>query len=88
MDKVQSAISEISTRRGYLGAYENRMQSSYDSMTTRIESLETARSLYTDTDIAQEATNLTQEQILQQLNVQIIGIANSLQQSALSLLGA
>ena len=87
MARIQDAIAEISTRRGYLGAYENRMQSSYDSMTTRIESLESAKTTYTDTDIAEEATNMTQKQIMQQINVSILAQANSMQSMALSLLG-
>jgi len=87
MKNVKSAISEIATRRGLLGAYENRMQSSYDSMSTRIESLEAAKGIYTDTDIAEEATNLTSQQIMQQINVAILSSANSMQQTALSLLG-
>ena len=84
---VQDAIAELSTRRGLLGAYENRMDSSYDSMTTRIESLESAKSVYTDTDIAQEATNMTTQQIMQQYNVAILANANTIPQLALSLLG-
>lgn len=87
MAKIQDAISEIATRRGLIGAYENRMESSYDSLSTRIESLESAKSVYTDTDIAEEATNLTSQQILQQVNVAILSAANSMQQTALSLLG-
>ena len=87
MAMVQDAISQITTRRGLLGAYENRMESSYDSLSTRIESLETAKSIYTDTDIAEEATNLTSQQIMQQINVSILSVANSMQQTALSLLG-
>ena len=88
MKLVQEAIAEISTRRGLLGAYENRMDSSYDSMSTRIESLETAKSIYTDTDIAEEATNLSTQQIMQQYNVAILASANTLPQLALSLLSA
>ena len=87
MAKIQKAISTLATQRGLLGAYENRMESSYDSLSTRIESLETAKVPYTDTDIAQEATALTQKQILEQINVAIMQSANSSQQMALSLLG-
>ncbi len=87
IEKIQNAISQLSTNRGLIGAYENRMDSSYDSMSTRIESLESAKTVYTDTDIAEEATNLTQQQIMQQINVSVLTQANSLQSMALSLLG-
>lgn len=87
MALIQGAIAEIATRRGLLGAYENRMDSAYDSMTIRIESLESAKTVYTDTDIAEEATNLVSRQIMQQYDVAILSSANSMPQLALSLLG-
>lgn len=87
MSVIQTAIATIATQRGLLGAYENRMQSSYDSLSTRVESLEEAKVPYTDTDIAEEATKLTQKQILQQINVAVLSNANTSQQIALSLLG-
>jgi flagellin-like hook-associated protein FlgL len=87
MEKVQDAIAELSTRRGLLGAYENRMDSSYDSMSTRIESLEAARSVYTDTDVAEAATAMSTQQIMQQYNVAILANTNTLPQLALSLIG-
>ena len=87
MKSIQDAIAKIAERRGLLGAFENRMESSYDSLSTRVESLETAKSVYVDTDVAEEATNLTKNQIMQQINISILASANSMQQSALSLLG-
>lgn len=85
--KIQDAISIIAEKRGLLGAYENRMDSSYDSMTTRIESLEDAKISYTDADIAEESTKYSNAQILQQINVSMLAAANSMQSMALSLLG-
>lgn len=87
MKTIQEAISDIAERRGLLGAYANRMESSYDSLTTRITSLKSAKMVYTDADIAEEATDLTKNQIMQQINISILGTANSLQQNALALLG-
>jgi len=87
METIQNAISKIATQRGLLGAYENRMESSYDSLSTRIESLESAKVPYTDTDIAEEATALTRSQIMQQINVAVLSNTNTTQQLALSLLG-
>ncbi len=87
MKDIQAAISTLSTNRGLLGAYENRMDSAYDAMSIRIASLETAKSYYTDTDIAEEATNMSAQQIMQQYNVAILANANTLPQLALSLIG-
>ena len=87
MGVIQEAIAQLATQRGLLGAYENRMISSYESLTKRIESLENAKIPYTDTDIAEQATALTRAQILEQVNVAVLQNANSLPQIALSLLG-
>lgn len=87
MVNIQDAISQLSTQRGLLGAYENRMDSAYDSMSIRIESLETAKSYYVDTDIAEEATNYSTQQIIQQYNVALLANANTMPQLALSLIG-
>jgi len=87
MEIIQSAINQLATQRGLIGAYENRMESSYDSLATRIESLEEAKSLYTDTDVAEEASDMIKHQIMQQVNTSILANANSMQQIALSLLG-
>ena len=85
--KIQDAIGLVAEKRGLLGAYENRMDSSYDAMTTRIESLEEAKITYTDTDIAEASTKFSSAQIFQQINVAMLSSANGLQQLALSLLG-
>ena len=85
--KIQNAIDSIATKRGLLGAYENRMDSSYDALTSRIENLEEAKTTYTDTDIASESTKYYNAQIFQQLNVAMLSCANNLQQLALSLIG-
>lgn len=87
MVNIQNAIAKLSTQRGLLGAYENRMDSAFDSMAIRIESLETAKSYYVDTDIAEEATNLSSQQIIQQYNVALLANANTLPQLALQLIG-
>ena len=87
MQIVQDAITKLSGNRGLLGAYENRLSSSYDSLSIRVESLKAGQSVYTDTDIAKESTRYANQQILQQVNVSLLAQANSLQQLALSLIG-
>jgi flagellin len=87
MASIQDAIATLSTNRGLLGAYENRLDSSYDQLSIRIETLEQAKSVYTDTDIAEESTNMTTQQILQQCNVALLANANTIPQLALSLIG-
>jgi len=87
MATIQNAIADIAERRGLIGAYENRMESSYDSLTTRIASLKSAKMVYTDVDIAETASNFTTQQVMQQINISILGTANGMQQNALALLG-
>lgn len=87
MKVVQEVISNLSSKRGLLGAYENRMDSAFDAMTTRIETLEEAKGVYMDTDIAAESTAMTAQQIFQQINISILAQANTMPQMALSLLG-
>lgn len=87
MAEIQEAIGRLTTQRGLLGAYGNRLESSYDSLSIRVESLKEGQSVYTDTDVAQESTNYVRQQILEQLNVSLLTQSNSTQQLALSLLG-
>ncbi len=87
MAQIQEKIGELATKRGLLGAYENRLESSYDSLSLRVESLKEGQAVYTDTDVAKESTNYVRQQILEQLNVSLLTQSNSMQQMALSLIG-
>lgn len=87
MGKVQTSIDTLAFQMGLLGAYENRMESSYDSLNARKVALQESISYYTDTDIAETASNLTKNQILQQFSVSMLATANSLPQQALALVG-
>lgn len=87
MADIQDSISTLTSKRGLLGAYENRLESSYDSLSIRVESLKEGQSVYTDTDVAKESTNYVRQQILEQLNVSLLTQSNSMQQMALNLIG-
>lgn len=86
MAKIQDAVSKLASNRGFIGAYENRMDSAHEALVSRIEALKEAKSIYTDIDVAQEATDLTTRQIMQQVNVSILSSANTAPQMALALL--
>ncbi|MBR1617041.1 flagellin, partial [bacterium] len=87
MEKVQAAVSKLAKNRGLIGAYENRLQSCYDAMSSKIESLEEAKVPYTDTDVAEASSEMVKKQILQQINVSVLAQTNMTPQLALSLLG-
>ena len=83
---VDTAISAIDTIRGDLGAVQNRFESTIANLSNVSENLTAARSRILDADIAQETSNMTKQNILQQAGVSILAQANQAPQLALSLL--
>ncbi|MDJ0624007.1 MAG: flagellin domain-containing protein [Desulfocapsaceae bacterium] len=84
---VDAAIGQIDTIRGDLGAVQNRFESTIANLSNVSENLSAARSRILDADIAQETSNMTKQNILQQAGVSILAQANQAPQLALSLLG-
>ena len=84
---VDLAINSIDTIRGGLGAIQNRFESTIANLNNVSENLSAARSRILDADIAQETSNMTKQNILQQAGVSILAQANQAPQLALSLLG-
>jgi flagellin len=82
-----AAIKQLSTSRAKLGATENRLQVTISNLATSNENLSSAQSQIADVDIAQETSNMTQQQVLQQAGVSVLATANSIPQAALKLLG-
>jgi flagellin len=80
------AISDVDTMRGKLGAVQNRFESTIANLNNVSENLSAARSRILDADIAQETSNMTKMNILQQAGVSILAQANQTPQLALSLL--
>ena len=87
ISSVDSAINSIDTIRGGLGAIQNRFESTIANLNNVSENLSAARSRILDADIAQETSNMTKQNILQQAGVSILAQANQAPQLALSLLG-
>jgi flagellin len=86
IDKLDDAIGKISGARAGLGAMQNKLQSTTNTLSSATENLSTARSRIADADIAEEATNLAQKQILQQAGVAVLAQANASPQLALKLI--
>ena len=72
ISKIDSAISAISSRRGAIGAMENRLQSAVQSLSVRQQNLASSDSIIRDVDIAQESSDLTKNQILQQASASLL----------------
>ncbi len=83
---VDTALNTISQKRGQLGAYQNRLETTLDSLAVREENLSASLSTIRDADVAQETSALTKLQILQQASSAVLTQANSLPSIALSLL--
>jgi flagellin len=83
---VDGALSQVSSLRGNLGAVQNRFESTIANLSNVSENLSAARSRILDADIAQETSNMTKQNILQQAGVAILAQANQAPQLALSLL--
>jgi len=83
---IDSAISFVDTERANLGAVQNRFESTISNLQNISENVSAARSRILDADIAQETSNMTKQNILQQAGVSILAQANQTPQLALSLL--
>ena len=83
---VDGAIGCVDTSRGTLGAVQNRFESTISNLSNISENLSAARSRILDADIAQETSQMTKMNILQQAGVSILSQANQSPNLALSLL--
>jgi flagellin len=84
---IDSAIDDINTARGDLGAVQNRLMSAFRSITNTRENLSASESRIRDVDVASETADLTRNTIMQQAAVAVLSQANSQPSLALSLLG-
>ena len=86
IDVIDKALGTIDSERGDLGAVQNRFESTIANLKNISENVSSARSRILDADIAQETSNMTKQNILQQAGVSILAQANQAPQMALSLL--
>jgi flagellin len=84
--RLDDAITRVNEYRAYLGALQNRMQSTVNNLGVQVENLDTARSRIRDTDFAAETAEFTKMNILQQAGTATLSQANAQPQIALSLL--
>ena len=86
LDGVRSAINNLTTARGTLGAVESRLSSAINNLQTVRENYATAESQIRDADVASAAAELVRLQILQQAGAAVLAQANQQPQLALALL--
>ncbi len=86
LSAIDSALSSVTAIRAQFGAMQNRLQSIINNLMTNRENFSSAASRIRDTDMAEEVSSMTKNQILMQAGVSILSQANSTNKTALALL--
>ena len=87
INKIDDAIKTVSTQRAKLGAVQNRLEHTVNSLSTAEENLQSAESQIRDTDMAAEMIKYTKSNILQQASQSMLAQANQQPQGVLQVLG-
>ena len=80
------AIELVTQRRTNMGVSQARLEMTSDRLATSIEHLASTKSTIMDTDIGKETSELTKQQILQQISTSVLTQANQAPAIALSLM--
>ena len=86
LEVVDAVIARVSSTRSKLGALQNRFQMTVENLQTTAENLSASRSRIRDADFAEETSNLSRWQVLQQAGTAMLSQANQRPQAALQLL--
>lgn len=86
MVTLDDAIAKLSETRSRIGAFQNRLEYASASLAETGENMTAAYSRIMDTDMAEEMTEYTQQNVLNQAAVSVLAQANELPQQILSLL--
>ena len=85
--KIDSILGKVSAQRAKLGAQQNRLEYTIKNDDNAAENLQAAESRIRDTDMAEEMTRFSKENILQQAATSMLAQANQATQGVMSLLG-
>ena len=83
---IDKALQRISSERAKLGAIENRMNYTLNSLSVALQNMTASESRIRDVDMAAEVIEMTSSQILQQASNAMVGQANVSAQAVLDLL--
>ncbi len=86
IDSIKGALGVISEQRSLFGAYQNRLEHTYNINKNTEENTQYSESKIRDTDMAAEMVKLSIANILQQAGQSMIANANQTPQGVLSLL--
>jgi flagellin len=83
---VDSALNEVNTLQGQLGAVQNRFTSIISNLSSSVQNAQSAQSSIQDTNYASETSALSRAQVLSQAAQAMVAQANQLPQQVLKLL--
>jgi flagellin len=83
---INSAISDVASMRGTIGAGINRLNSATNVINTQVQNLTSAQSSIQDANVGQVVASLSKYQILEQTGISALAQANQNQQAILKLL--
>ena len=86
IDTINAAINAVSSYRATLGAAQNRLEHTVNNLKVTSENITSAESRIRDTDMADEITAFTKNNILMQASQSMLAQSNSVPQGVLSLL--
>ncbi|MEK6706154.1 MAG: flagellin [Bdellovibrionota bacterium] len=84
---IDDALVRVNSIRADLGALQNRLQATINNLSISEENVSAANSRIRDTDMAEEISELTKQNILMNSGVAVLGHANNSSQAALKLVG-
>lgn len=86
INTINTAIDTVSTYRAQLGAAQNRMEHTINNLKVTSENVTAAESRIRDTDMADEMTSYTKNNILMQAAQSMLAQSNSMPQGVLNML--
>jgi flagellin len=84
---IDTALKSVNTLRSTLGAYQNRLEFTINTLAIQEENSSSAESAIRDANIATETIAFTRNQILVSAGTTVLAQANVIPQTALQLLG-
>lgn len=87
LTQIDNALKSVNNLRSTLGAYQNRLEFTINTLSIQEENSAASESAIRDSDVARETIRFTRNQILVNAGTSILAQANTVPQSALQLLG-
>ncbi|HRI89654.1 MAG TPA: flagellin, partial [Candidatus Hydrogenedentes bacterium] len=84
---IDTAIRSVSSLRSTMGAFQNRLEFTINTLAIQEENSAASESAIRDADIARETIAFTRNQILVSAGTSVLAQANIVPQTALTLLG-